>query len=105
MIIKVYWKNVLFLEIEKIDEKYFSKIIGKNYNIVKSQGCPLVFFEDIKVIDDMLPKIIKDRLPKIENLMENYKKDVDIEKSIFEYINQTKCERATDYITIEIAEN
>lgn len=102
MKIKVYWKEIIFLEVEKIDNKYFSKIITSNYNTVKEQGCPVMFLNNIKVIDEALPNIIKSRLPKISNLLENLKKDNDIESEIVEYINKTKCERATDYITLSI---
>ncbi len=102
MKIKVYWKETEFLEVEKKEDKYFSRVVASNYNIVKEQGCPVMFLNNIKAIDDTLPKIIQSRLPKISNLLENLKKDSNMEDEILEYINKTRCERATDYITLDI---
>lgn len=102
MKIKVYWKETLFLEVEKVDDKYFSNVVASNYNMVKEQGCPVMFLSNIKAIDDTLPSIIQNRLPKISNLLENLNKDSNIEDEILDYINKTKCERATDYITLSI---
>ncbi len=102
MKIKVYWKEIIFLEVEKLGSKYFSKIITSNYNIVKEQGCPMVFLNNIKAIDDTLPNIIKSRLPKISNLLQNVDNSNNTEDGILDYINKTKCERTTDYITLTI---
>lgn len=102
MKIRVYWKDIKFLEVEKIDNKYFSRIITENYNKVNDDGCPIMFLDNIKVIDDELPNIIQSRLPKKESLLENVDKDCNLEKSIIEYINKTKCQRVTDYITLDI---
>ena len=50
MKIRVYWKDIEFLEVEKKNELYFSKINVENYDKVVSQGCPVAFLDNIKVI-------------------------------------------------------
>lgn len=103
MKIRVYWKDIEFLEVEKVEDKYFSMIIMENYKKVKEEGCPVMFVENIKIVDDKLPHIIQSRLPKTTNLISKLGDgNKDIESSIIEYINKTKCKRATDYITLDI---
>ena len=102
MKITVYWKETQFLEVEKVDEYYFSKILPENYLKVKEDGCPIIFLDKVKIVDNKLPNIIKNRLPKTEYLLKNVDKESDIESGIIEYINRTKCKRVTDYITLDI---
>ena len=102
MKIRVCWKDIEFLVVEKKNELYFSKINVENYDKVVSQGCPVAFLDNIKVIDDELPNIIVNRLPRANFLIDKVNKDEDLEQSIIEYINKTKCKRVTDYITLDI---
>lgn len=104
MKLKVFWKNIKFLEVEKINDMYYSKIIGNNVDKVIDDGYPVTFLINIKAMDSQLPKLIESRFPSIEYIEEKINKNEDIEKSIIDYINKTKCKRVTDYITIEIGE-
>lgn len=96
MKIIVLWKKIKILEVEKIEDRYFSKIIVDNYLKIKDEGFPLTLLNNIKVIDEKLPNIIKDRLPEIE--------DYNLDFKIAQYIKKTKCKRVTDYITLDIEE-
>lgn len=98
----VYWKNIKFLEVEKINNMYYSKVIGENMDKVEKEGFPITFLSSIKSMDGELPKIIQSRLPKIEYISEKIEDTSDVEKSIIEYINKTKCQRVTDFITMDI---
>ena len=66
----VYWKDIKFLEVEKINNMYYSKVIGENIDKVENEGFPITFLSSIKSMDGELPKIIQSRLPKIEYISE-----------------------------------
>lgn len=100
----VYWKEIKFLEVEKIDEMYYSTVIGKNISKIKKSGFPVTFISNIKSMDKELPKLIQSRLPKADYMGEKIKDTTNIEKAIIDYINQTKCKRVTDFISMEIEE-
>lgn len=101
---KVYWKEIKFLEIEKINEMYYSKIISENVDKVVELGYTKSFMNDIKEVDKKLPKIITNRLPNINYLNEKGYEIKDLEKAIIKYITDTKCIRITDYISVEVEE-
>ncbi|MBO5478017.1 MAG: hypothetical protein J6A15_09760 [Clostridia bacterium] len=101
---KVYWKEIKFLEIEKINDMYHSEIITENVDKVAELGYPKTFINDIKEVDKELPKIVSNRLPDVNYLNEKGYDTKDIEKAIGKYINDTKCRRITDYISIEVEE-
>lgn len=101
---KVYWKEIQFLEVEKINDTYYSKLFSENVEKVVEDGYPKTFIMNIKAMDDKLPKIIRNRLPSVDYMSEKIENTDDLEKSIVEYINKTKCRRVTDNISIEIEE-
>ena len=101
---KVFWKDIEFLEVDKINDVYYSRLIGENIDKVIDEGYPVTFLINIKVMDNELPKLIQSRLPSIEYIEEKISKKDDIEKAIIEYINNTKCRRVTDYLSMEIEE-
>lgn len=101
---KVYWKKIKFLEIEEIKGIYYSKLITENIDKVIELGYPKTFINDIKEVEKELPKIVSNRLPDINYLNEKGYDTSNLEKAIIQYINDTKCRRITDYITIEVEE-
>lgn len=101
---KVYWKEIKFLEVEKINDIYYSSLIGENVEKVVEDGYPKTFIMNIKAMDDKLPKLIRNRIPSAEYMSEKIENKDDLEKSIVEYINKTKCRRVTDHISMEIEE-
>lgn len=100
----VYWKEVKFLEVEKINDMYYSKLIGENVEKITQEGYPKTFITNIKAMDDKLPKLIRNRIPSIDYMSEKLEDTQDVEKAIIEYINTTKCKRVTDYISMDIEE-
>lgn len=101
---KVYWKKIKFLEIEEIKGIYYSKLITENIDKVIELGYPKTFINDIKEVEKELPKIVSNRLPDINYLNEKGYDTSNLEKTIIKYINDTKCRRITDYITVEVEE-
>ena len=49
MIFKVFWKNIEFLEVEKVNDIYYSRLIVENVNKVLDEGYPITFLKNIKV--------------------------------------------------------
>lgn len=90
------WKNKKILETEKIDNKYFSKIIIENFENAVDTGFPYALISDIKVIGEELPKIILSRLDKNVSLNN--------ENELVECINTTHLERQTDFISVYVEE-
>lgn len=99
----VYWKDIKFLEVEKKDEKYYSKILYENVSKIKEDGFPVIFINNISEVSNSLPKIIEKRLPSKEQMQLIIKNEfLQDDNLIFEYIKETKCERVTDYITVNV---
>ena len=74
MIFKVFWKNIEFLEVEKVNDIYYSRLIVENVNKVLDEGYPITFLKNIKVIDKKIPKLIENRIPSLAYIEEKINK-------------------------------
>ena len=56
MIFKVFWKNIEFLEVEKVNDIYYSRLIIENVNKVLDEGKDVtnLIWEIIKYKKDIL---------------------------------------------------
>ena len=89
-------------KIEKINKKkYISTLVIENIAKAEEDGFPTALLQNIKLIDNKMPNIILDRIPSAEYLSTVITDTKNVEKSILEYINKTRCERVTDFITLE----
>lgn len=102
MIFKVFWKNIEFLEVEKVNDIYYSRLIIENVNKVLDEGYPITFLKNIKVIDKKIPKLIENRIPSLEYIEGVVNKKDNIEDMIIDYIEKTNCKRVTDYLSINV---
>ena len=102
MIFKVFWKNIEFLEVEKVNDIYYSRLIVENVNKVLDEGYPITFLKNIKVIDKKIPKLIENRIKSKDNIEKKKKKKDNIEDMIIDYIEKTNCKRVTDYLSINV---
>ncbi len=101
MQITLYWKDLEIIEVRKIKEnKYVSTLSIENITKAEEDGFPVALIQNVKLIDNKMPNIILDRIPSAEYLSSVLKDTENVEKSILEYINKTRCKRVTDYITL-----
>ena len=100
----VYWKEIPFLKVKKLNNVYYSHILAENIEKIKEEGYPITFITNIKAMDHKLPKLIQNRLPSIEYMCSQLEDTTNTEQAIIEYINKTKCERVTDFLSLEIEE-
>jgi len=102
MVINAYWDNIKFLSVDKTSENYITTVIKEDIEAVMNKGLPFFLLKDITVISKSLPKIIANRLPKIENLMDKVNMEEYLEDNVLKFINNTKCYIPTDKLTIKI---
>lgn len=107
MTIELLWDNVKILDIEKRNNLYISTVYKENIDIARNTGFPIFFLEDIKVVSEELPTLIKQRISNVNNMKgklkfkNDYNED-NLEDDIYSYINTTECRRPTDKFSIKI---
>lgn len=107
MTVELLWDNIKILNIEKRENIYISSVYKENIQKVRELGFPIFFLEDIRLVSDELPALVKHRISNINNIKgrlkfkNDYNKD-ELEDDIYDYINNTECRRPTDKFSIKI---
>ena len=77
---KGFWKDIEFLEVDKINDVYYSRLIGENIDKVIDEGYPLASIQIISSLNKF----------KSELTLEEEKRTMDVEqKDIFDFLLNT----------------
>ena len=101
MKIQVKYKDIIVMEIQRVNKLYVNAINTENFKVALDEGMPLIEFINIKMLSKKMPDIVVNRIP---NKLER-DKELDIISddegiNILEYIKKTNCSFVTDNIKI-----
>lgn len=99
----ISWNELNVIEVIRIENKYFSKILVDNIALAIKEGMPMISIANIKLVSKSLPQFILSRIPQ-KCVRDKYLKNISSYEgeNIINYINTTSCKLATDNFKISI---